>query len=236
MSEQAALITADTLRAIDLFADLPAAVRAEIATHCRGGHFEAGDQIVFQEDSGREVFFIVSGSVRVTFHSRPGKDVQFRDQHAGELFGELSAVDGRPRSAEVTALESVFVGMIPPRDFCEVAAAHPVVAQKLFVRMATLIRSLTDRVVELSTLGVSNRIHAELLRLARAHGVSDNQSEIRPAPTHADIASRVSTQREAVTREIGALVKSGIVQRKRGALGISDVARLEHMVINAANL
>ena len=234
-SFKSATINGDTLLAVDLFRDLSPQVRAAIAQCCKGGVFESGERIVLQRDDRTDVFFIVSGTVRVSFHSKPGKDVQFRDQHAGQCFGELSAIDGHPRSADVVALSDVFVGTIKGRDFLEIATQYSEVSTKLFVQLTALIRALSDRVIELSTLGVKNRIHAELLRLARQYGIQDNQAEIRPAPTHADLASRVSTHREAVTKEIGALAKNGVVDRARGVLHVLDVQRLETMVKNVSD-
>ena len=234
-SFKSATINGDTLLAVDLFRDLSPQVRAAIAQCCKGGVFESGERIVLQRDGRTDVFFIVSGTVRVSFHSKPGKDVQFRDQHAGQCFGELSAIDGHPRSADVVALSDVFVGTIKGRDFLEIATQYSEVSTKLFVQLTALIRALSDRVIELSTLGVKNRIHAELLRLARQYGIQDNQAEIRPAPTHADLASRVSTHREAVTKEIGALAKNGVVDRARGVLHVLDVQRLETMVKNVSD-
>ena len=93
-----------------------------------------------------------------------------------------------------------------------------------------MVRSLSDRVVELSTLGIANRIHAELLRLARHSEVTGNTAALIPTPTHAELASRVSTQREAVTKEIGRLVRAGILARGHGLLRVVDVERLETMV------
>ena len=87
-----------------------------------------------------------------------------------------------------------------------------------------------ERVIELSTLGVQNRIHAELLRLAREAGSGGTQARIDPAPKHADIASQVSTYREQVTREISALARRGLVARQGGALVLLDVPKLEQIV------
>jgi CRP/FNR family transcriptional regulator, cyclic AMP receptor protein len=230
-----AVITADTLLAVESFRDLDVADRTAIAARCDGAIFAAGANIVMQHDDRTDVFFIVSGTVRVRFHSKPGKEVQFRDQYAGECFGELSAIDGEPRSADVAALTDVFVGAIKANDFLDIATRYPAVGEKVLKRMTSMIRSLSDRVVELSTLGVANRIHAELLRLARHHGIHGNAAEIEPPPTHAELASRVSTQREAVTKEIGKLVRQGILERARGSLRITDVKRLERMVENVAD-
>lgn len=236
MSEpRRAAITRDTLLALDLFRDLSAADRTAIAARCAGAQYRAGENIVLQRDARRDVFFIVSGSVRVSFHSKPGKDVQFRVETAGECFGELSAIDGAERSADVVALSDVFVATLKPADFLDIVTHYPSVGMKILKQLAAMVRSLSDRVVELSTLGVANRLHAELLRLAQQHGVRDNTAVIKPAPTHAELASRISTQREAVTKEIGALVRRGIVSRGRGALTVADVATLEQMVANVAD-
>jgi hypothetical protein len=69
-----------------------------------------------------------------------------------------------------------------------------------------------------------------LLRLAREAGVEGNTAVIQPAPKHSDLASKVSTYREQVTRELSAMVKQGLLQRRDGALVIPDVARLERIV------
>jgi DNA-binding Lrp family transcriptional regulator len=75
---------------------------------------------------------------------------------------------------------------------------------------------------------VRNRVHAELVRLARDHGGSE--ALIRPAPTHSEIASRISTHREAVTRELSRLEGLGIIAREGRTLRVKDLARLEAMV------
>src|SRR3546814_339533 len=80
------------------------------------------------------------------------------------------------------------------------------------------------------SLAVKNRIHSELLRLAREGEHEGKSARISPAPTHADIASRISTHREAVTRELNDLTKSGLLTRDGRTLIISDVEELERLV------
>jgi CRP-like cAMP-binding protein len=85
-------------------------------------------------------------------------------------------------------------------------------------------------VFEFSALAVNNRIHAELLRLAQDHMTGENVAVIDPVPTHAEIASRISTRREAVTREFNQLSRAGIVQRRSSTLVVRDVERLKRLV------
>jgi CRP/FNR family transcriptional regulator, cyclic AMP receptor protein len=92
------------------------------------------------------------------------------------------------------------------------------------------IRALTTRVYEFSTLAVSNRIQAELLRLARLAETDGKSARITPAPTHTEIASPVSTHREAITRELTRLSRTGLIEQQRNALLVKDVERLTEMV------
>ncbi len=119
---------------------------------------------------------------------------------------------------------------MPAGVFWQVLRDHPEVSARILKQLATLTRNLSERVFEFSALGVKNRIHAELLRLARDHGGDGNSAIISPAPTHAEIASRVSTHREAVTRELNALARDGLFERRGGALVVSDIARLARLV------
>ena len=80
---------------------------------------------------------------------------------------------------------------------------------------------------------MSNRIHAELLRLAKIGAKDGSGARISPAPTHTEIASRVSTHREAVTRELVRLSKIGLIERDKNVLVIKDVKRLAAMVHEA---
>lgn len=98
------------------------------------------------------------------------------------------------------------------------------------------MRSLTERVVDYGTLAVQNRIQAELVRMAREAGVDGNRSVISPTPRHAEVANRVATNREAVARELNRLAREGVVERRRNALAVLDVARLVGMVDQVRNI
>jgi CRP-like cAMP-binding protein len=223
-------LTAESLVGVEVFRSLGPEDRKHVASLCQGRRYAPDQQIVSHEDEAKDVYFIISGKVRVTIYSVSGKEITFRDQGAGEMFGELAAIDSEPRSAYVMALEDSLVASMTQDSFGEVLRRYPVAAEFTLKRLARLVRLLSERVFEFSTLAVRNRIHAELLRLARDNMRDENTAVIAPAPTHADIASRVSTHREAVTREFNDLGNEGLIARGRGELVINDVARLETMV------
>ena len=218
------------LRSVALLDGLPVERLDALARECAWRRCAPEQQIISREADDRDLYLIVAGRVRVTTYSAGGRQVTFRDIGAGDYFGEVAAIDGEPRSADVIALESTLVASMPPAVFWRLAREEPPVAERMLLRLASLVRGLSERVIDLSTLGVQNRIYAELLRLAREAGVAGNAARIDPAPKHADIASRVSTYREQVTRELSALVKIGILERGDHALVIRDVAALERLV------
>ncbi len=223
-------LSAETLAGIELFRELPAEQRKEIVKSCHAHQYPAKQQIISHADQSSDVYFIVSGQVRATIYSASGKDVTFRDLGPGEMFGDLSAIDGKPRSATVVTFVDSLVLSMSADAYSNVLRSHSETCMAALRELAGLVRLLTDRIVEMSTLGVKNRIHAELLRLVQKGVKEDNAVVISPIPTHANIASRVSTHREAVTRELNDLAHIGLVERRSGALVIKDVSKLQRMV------
>jgi CRP-like cAMP-binding protein len=218
------------LRNIELLDGLAPEKLDALARQCVWRNYEAGKRIISRNAADRDVYLLVSGRVRITTYSQGGRQVTFRDIAAGELFGEVAALDDKPRTADVIALDAALLASMAPAAFRKLLADEPQLGERMMARLASLVRALSERVIDLSTLGVQNRIHAEILRLARASGVARNSARIEPGPKHADIASQVSTYREQVTRELSALVKAGIVAKDGKALVVRDIARLQKMV------
>jgi CRP-like cAMP-binding protein len=218
------------LRGIVLLAGLSPVRLETLARECAWRNFDAGQSIISRAAPDRDLYFIVSGRVRVTTYSAAGRQVTFRDFGPGEHFGEVAAIDGMVRSADVVGLDSGLLASLPPGALNRLLREEPALAERLLRDFAGLVRRLSARVIDLSTLGVHQRLHAELLRLAREAGVQGNRARIDPAPKHADLASQVSTYREQVTRELSALAKAGVLGKDGRALVVLDVARLQKMV------
>ena len=218
------------LKRVRLLEGLPPAALEALATQCRWRRFAAGQRVISLEAPDQDAYLIVSGRVRVTSFSAAGREVTFRDIPAGDWFGDFAAIDGLARSADVVALGDTLVAAMGPAVFRDLLHAHPAVCDRMLQRLVTSVRELTERVFDFSTLGVQNRVHAEVLRLARLAGVTANVACIEPAPKHSEMASQVSTYREQVTRELSTMAKQGLVQRSGRALVIPDVARLEKLV------
>src|SRR5262245_3192943 len=215
-----------TLSGIALVAGLTPMALQAIHQRCAWRRYEAGEPIVDYLDSSDDVFFVAAGEASVTIYSLAGKAVSFRTLGPGEIFGEYAAIDGEPRSASVEARSRCLIASMTANEFRKLLEVEPAVARAVLKGLVHNVRSLTKRVYEVSTLAVNNRIQAELLRLASLAPREGKRARVVPPPTHAEIASRVSTHREAVTRELNRLSKIGIISRQGGALVVRDLDRL----------
>ncbi len=219
-----------SLKAAELLADLPADELKRLEDRVQWRRYGSNQHINDREAKSRDVYFIVSGKVRVVNYSLSGREIAFDEIGEGGYFGELAALDGQPRSANIVALAPTTVAIMTPKLFHELLASHPEVALKLIHRLVSVVRSSTGRIMDLSTLASQNRVHAELLRLAKPGARDDNTALIQPVPIHGHIASRVSTARETVARVLSDLAREGVVARSGNTLIIRDVARLEQLV------
>jgi CRP-like cAMP-binding protein len=104
------------------------------------------------------------------------------------------------------------------------------VAEAVLQRLTGLVRLYSQRLYEMRTLDVQSRIRAELVRLAEDSLSGDNTATISPLPTSADIAARVNTRREAVSRELASLTRQGFIERRQKSLMIRDFAGLNQLV------
>jgi len=215
----------ETLARIPLFGDLPLADIERLDTQCIWRRAKARECILDYNDGGTDLYFVARGKVRVRIQAISGKEAILRDIHDGEFFGELAVIDGGPRSASIVAVTDSTVAKMPPGVFREIVHRRSEVCDRVLALLASQVRMLANRVNEFSTLDVRGRIHAELLRLARPERAGAERV-ISPPPTHAELAARVSCQREAVTRELGALARAGLIERRRGAIVLLDSVSL----------
>jgi CRP-like cAMP-binding protein len=222
-----------TLKGVPIFIDLPQARLEQVAATCKWQDYGAGEQILSYHDPSTDVCFVAAGKVRVIIYSAEGKAVVFTDLKPGGMFGEIAAIDQEARSAGVVAIEPSTIASLTASQFRSLLLGDPAVALATLRHVVAEVRRLSERVLEFSTLAVQNRIHAELLRLAAEAGQKQGQTLLSPAPSLSDIADRISTHREAVSRELSRLASTGLLRREGGSLRITDVARLERLVREA---
>jgi len=220
----------NTLANINLLEGLSEDIVKALNKQCRWKWFDAQEQIIDRQAESTDVFFIVQGRVRIIIYTVGGKEITLDDFTEGKQFGEMAAIDSLPRSASVMAVERSLLAAMPQSRFMELLTGHPVVAARVLKNMAHIIRISNERIMDLSTLGAANRVHAEILRQARENMVDDDEAFISPMPIHGDIGSRVSSTRETVARVMNDLARKGFVERKKNGLKVTNIAALSQMV------
>lgn len=218
------------LQKVELFKGLDSDALREIATQCQWKRLRRNEYVIRRDGADRDVYFVIAGTVRVTAPAGRGRRIIFRDVRTGEVLGEHSAIDGRAHLGDGLALRESLLASMSPEAFRAVLASHASVRERLLHGLVGWVRELADRLLELGAQPVQRRIWFELLRLARDAGVDANCVRLDPAPTHSDIASRVGTGREQVTRELSRLARQGLIERAGHAYGpmvLRDVAALE---------
>ena len=191
---------------------------AALESRTRHRLFGADEVLVDFDETSTDVFFLVAGDVRVLIRTRSGKEVILGEMRAGAVFGELAALDGIARSANVTGLTRGEVCLMSAAVFREMVLSAPVVADRLFRLLAGRIRELDARVMEHTVLDLRHRLYSELLRLSIARAGIPAERIVTPPPYHHVLAARIGCRREQVTREFTAMAADGLIERTRGAL------------------
>ena len=192
--------------------------------------YRQGVEVIPHKDISDDVYFIASGQVRITIFSFAGKEISYQELGPGEMFGELSAIDQLPRTANVITLEIARIGVISRSDYWGLVDRYPGVAAAALKRLARLVRFLVDRVYQYGALDVKDRVRAEVLRLARESMSGEDSVTIQHFPTHSEIANRVNTHREAVTRELNELSRKGLIEQNQRVLTVIAVSRLSELL------
>ncbi len=189
-----------------------------------------GQVLIGRGAASTDVFLIEQGRFAAMLYSSEGREVAVRELGAGDIVGELAALDHRLRSSTVVALEDARLWAVPSERFEAILTENPAAAMALVRLFTHQIRRLTDRVFELSALSAAQRLQCELLRLAGAADPAGGAVLIAKAPTHEQLAQRIGVRREAVTRELLLLGRAGIVNRVGRDLVIPDPNRLQALV------
>ncbi len=223
-----------TLKKIPLFKTASTNTIKRLDKEATRKSYTRGEHIIVRSSNDTDVYILLSGQARVAIYSSHGKVVGFRKINPGDLFGEFAAIDGQERSATVEAVRASSALVMSAASFKEMMETDPAFLNTVLMHLVNILRSMTARVVEFSTLAVKNRIHNELLRLAKAPADGTGLYQISPAPTHLEIAAQISTHREAVSREISRLKRLGLIERQGKSLIVKDYACLKKMVHDAS--
>lgn len=180
--------------------------------------------ILRQGETSNETWLLIVGAARASLVTPDGRMLRLQDLAPGDLFGAIDAAAEQP--ADVITLSATDTVRFAVADFIALVEQHACVGLLLSRSLVKRLGWMTEKLMERSTLSATGRVHAELLRLAR----SGDGRTIAPPPVFAELAARIQSTRETVSRTINALERRGLVKRDMDALTIVAPHRLEEMV------
>jgi CRP/FNR family transcriptional regulator, cyclic AMP receptor protein len=190
--------------------------------------YRRGSTLFSEGDLSTHVVVILEGRVRVSYTTDTGREIVFTVREAGDLLGELSAIDGRERSATATTVGAAEVLVIDGREFMTFVTTRPAVCALVLRMISERLRDSDRRQVEFGALDTVGRVVRRLVALARTDGTARPDPDgILLAVTQQEVAAWTGCSREAVNKALALLRGSGWITTRRGGIVVLDLPALE---------
>ena len=208
----------ELLKGVELFSELSDDQLKLLANLVEVQNFNRDETVVLEgDDSVQALYLIASGSVQVYMTGVDGRETILSFLERGDFFGEMSLIDGEPRSASVRTVTDSQMLIIYREGFLSLIKQYPELAMSLLSEMSKRLRKANKQIGSLSTMSVSGRVAGTLLNLMEERGVrihTDNGkmvTVIHNRPTQQQLADMSGTTRETVSRISSLLVKAGAI-------------------------
>jgi CRP/FNR family cyclic AMP-dependent transcriptional regulator len=222
----------DMLSKVPIFASLSDQELELLDDRLRRRAFAKG-MIIFHKDSpGQTLYVIESGAVRIFILSESGQEISVRIHGCGDIFGELSMLDGLPRSAGAVAIEQTAVLMLHRDDFLPLLEGLPRMALGIITTLSGRVRYATKYAESLAFLDVFGRVADRLLELADCYGVNREEgTEIDLRLTQTELASLVGTTRESANKVLGTFRDQGLIRLSGQRITVLDRRGLRRRIV-----
>jgi CRP-like cAMP-binding protein len=205
------------LKQVSLFTALPGDDLAALAGNLQRRRYARGQVIFRQGDPGVSLYLIEAGAVKIAVSTHRGKGLVLRILGARDFFGELSLLDGEPRSADAIAHEDCRLLLLQREDFLRFVEDRPGVAKDLLASVSRRLRYTTQQVQDAAFLDVPARLARVILELAQP-GAAGQPPGVAAGPTQAELAEMIGATRESVNKWLGVYQRQGLIRRERRAL------------------
>jgi CRP-like cAMP-binding protein len=213
------------LRNTALFADAEPAQLTPLAGRAFPRRFAAG-QVVFTEGEPSDHLYVVrSGRVRILVQSVHGEEMTLALLGPGDSMGELSMIDGRPRSASAEALSATELITLPVADVRAALRADPALLLAVATGLAATVRRLTDATADLVFLDLPRRLAKLLLTEARQDGAGPSRADL--GLSQSGLAARLGVTRQSLNRALAGLARRGWINADEGGYVLRDPAALQ---------
>ena len=167
-------------------------------------------QIIIEGESGDAVFFVISGKVKVTLYGEEGREIVLAVLGDGDMFGEMSIIDDKPRSANVEAVSDLECLVIGKAGFLDYLSRHHKVYMRFFAYLTGRLRDATRKIGGLALLDVCGRIAHTLIGMSKS-GENEKVVSIE-RPTHEELAAMIGSSREVVSRALKKMTQEGYIK------------------------
>jgi CRP-like cAMP-binding protein len=192
-----------------LFKALSEQERRALAAHAQSCTFASNEPIFRVGDPGSSLIGVMVGTVRISMPTWKGKQIILTDIRAGEFFGEIALLDGKPRSASAVALTRCQLLVLERRDFLPVLERSPTACLNLMQLLCERIRRADERMSEIAFSDLLALLARTLLRYpAQGH------EPAKLSLSQQELAEMVGATRKNVTRCLRVLQRHGILQLK----------------------
>ncbi|MCF8062172.1 MAG: Crp/Fnr family transcriptional regulator [Deltaproteobacteria bacterium] len=211
------------IRTIPLFSTLKESDLRRLESRLVRRRYAGGEVLFHMGDEGGNLYIIQRGRVKVTIPSVEGEEVILAILSAGEILGEISLIDGKPRSATVQAMKDTEVLCLFREDFLEVLQERFDVVLGILEILADRLRHTDVLLAESRFMDITARLAKKLLDLTRAFGIQEeNGVRIGVRVTQKDLASMVGATRESVNKQLRVLRESGLLSMTEGHIRVLD--------------
>ena len=212
------------LAKIPLFNGLDADTLTTVARLMTSRTYLAHDVVIRKGDAPEHLAFLIDGKLQVVDLSEDGRETGIHFILPGAYFGELSVIDGQPRSASVKSIQISEVAFLPSAQARALIINRPIIAERFLAHFARIVRASSSHQTLLSIPNAFQRVFAQLHLFVRE--TKDGQV-IDTMPKQHEIAIMVNTSRETVSRALHTLLKMGILQKKGTVLIVNRPEQLK---------
>jgi CRP-like cAMP-binding protein len=202
----------EVLRTVPIFSELSDEDITSLARLASRKRYPKDTVVFFENEEGDFFFTILEGRIKVTILGDDGREVILSVLGPGDFFGEMALLDNVPRSATAIAVEESELLSLHRNDFQSVLNDNKSITSALIRVLSARLRRANHQISTLALLDVYGRVARVIVDMAREEGkrLRDGRIAFRRA-THQEIANRIGTTRETVTRMLKDLERQGLI-------------------------
>jgi len=199
-------------------------------SHATKKSYKRGAIVCVQGEPFDKVGLVLSGKAVAYSYSINGRETWIGEYNQGRFIGLRALLANRATSFEIRSAQNLDVLMISHLKMMELMQEHQDLCKAMAIDLSERLNKSINDIVEVHSLSVKGRICAELLRRALPIGIDPDRQIIRPSPVFIELARRLNSSRETVSRTVSELQNKGILSREPGALIVEDPERLQDAI------